>query len=175
MSHTNAEIRCESDLEQRTDLVFCTAIRHNAHDITVGLAFDRGHPSPSPGAIATTSRIQCCRPLFAPPPSCKTDQLELVGVFDDCAVSAVNGSAPHCSVLACTVTDTLSMPSSSSASTPPVGCGNRLAAELSKSQVPTADQALSRLSSHMWRRSHVTHYRTQHLRRMELHLTAPSF
>jgi hypothetical protein len=106
MSYTNTEIRCESDLEQHTDLVFCTGIRHNAHGLKVGLTFDKGGPTPT--AVATPSPYPVLPiPPFPPPPSCSTDQLELVGVFNDCAVSATNGTAGYCSVSGSTLTDVL--------------------------------------------------------------------
>jgi hypothetical protein len=76
IGYTDAEVRCEYDLEHRPNLIYCTAIRHNAHNLTVGLAFGRPPPSPSPT-----------------PPSCTADQLELVGVFNDCGAPVANTSA----------------------------------------------------------------------------------
>jgi hypothetical protein len=106
MSYTAAEIRCESDFERRADLVFCTGIRHNAHDLTVGLALVRRLTSPSPTALATPSPFPVLPiPRFPPPPSCSTVQLELVGVFNDCAVSAASGTASYCSVSGSTLRD----------------------------------------------------------------------
>jgi len=47
--------------------------------------------APSPVALLPT-------PAFPTAPSCRADQLELVGVFNDCAVVAANGTASYCSV-----------------------------------------------------------------------------
>ena len=46
-------------------------------------------------------------PPYPTPPACATDELQLVGVFTDCAVPATNGTASYCSISGNTLTDVL--------------------------------------------------------------------
>jgi hypothetical protein len=56
-------------------------------------------PRATPTVVATPSPFPVLPiPPLPTPPSCTTDQLGLVGVFNDCAVPATNGTASYCSV-----------------------------------------------------------------------------
>jgi hypothetical protein len=67
---------------------------------------------PPPRAIPTVLATPSAFPLLPipplpTPPLCTTDQLELVGVFNDCAGVAANGTASYCSVSGSTLRDVL--------------------------------------------------------------------
>jgi hypothetical protein len=65
-------------------------------------------PRATPTVLATPSPFPLLPiPPLPTPPSCTTDQLELVGVFNDCAVAAANGTASYCSVSGSTLRDVL--------------------------------------------------------------------
>ena len=73
-------------------------------------AIRRAMPAPraTPTILVTPSPFPPLPiPPFPTPPSCTTDQLELVGVFNDCAVVAANGTASYCSVSGGTLRDVL--------------------------------------------------------------------
>jgi len=68
--------------------------------------------APPPRAIPTVLATPSAFPLLPipplpTPPLCTTDQLELVGVFNDCAGVAANGTASYCSVSGSTLRDVL--------------------------------------------------------------------
>jgi hypothetical protein len=63
-------------------------------------AFRRLPPPPraAPTVVATSSPFPLLPiPPFPTPPSCTTEQLEIVGVFNDCAVESSNGTS-YCSL-----------------------------------------------------------------------------
>ena len=65
-------------------------------------------PRATPTVLATPSPFPLLPiPPLPTPPSCTTDQLELVGVFNDCAVVAASGTSSYCSVSGSTLRDVL--------------------------------------------------------------------
>jgi hypothetical protein len=73
-------------------------------------AIRRAPPPPrgTPTILATPSPYPILPiPPLPTAPSCTTDQLELVGVFNDCAGVAASGTASYCSVSGTTLRDVL--------------------------------------------------------------------
>jgi hypothetical protein len=65
-------------------------------------------PRATPTLLVTPSPFPVLPiPPFPTPPSCTTNQLELVGVFNECAVGATKGTASYCSVSGTTLSDVL--------------------------------------------------------------------
>jgi hypothetical protein len=76
--------------------------------IATGAVRRAPQPRATPTALATPSPFPLLPiPALPTPPSCATYQLKLVGVFNDCAASAANGTASYCSVSGSTLRDVL--------------------------------------------------------------------
>ena len=72
-------------------------------------AINRARPSPHATPTVATPTVLTTpspTPPLPTPPSCATNQLELVGVFNDCAMNAANDTS-YCSVSGSTLSDML--------------------------------------------------------------------